>query len=134
MQLAGLLTFAVASAVFALIATPVAALLVRGLQGAGAGVVDVANNATIGEVVAPSQQGRADGTLFGSRTIGLAIGPFLGGLVGIGAMRWLFVAAALASLLACVPVVLAVPKARVLHAPGERAAESCCGGTAASSG
>ena len=117
-QLAGLLTFAVASAVFALIATPVAALLVRGLQGAGAGVVDVANNATIGEVVAPSQQGRAYGTLFGSRTIGLAIGPFLGGLVGIGAMRWLFVAAALASLLACVPVVLAVPKARVLHAQG----------------
>ena len=114
-QLGGLLTFAVASAVFAVIATPIAALLVRGLQGAGAGVVDVANNATVGEVVAPSQQGRAYGTLFGSRTVGLAIGPFIGGLVGMGGMRWLFVAAALASLLACLPVLVAVPKTRAIH-------------------
>ena len=81
-QLGGLLTFAVASAAFALIGSPIAALFVRGLQGAGAGVVDVANNATVGEVVSPSQQGRAYGTLFGSRTVGLAIGPFIGGLVG----------------------------------------------------
>jgi len=109
-QLGGLITFAVASAAFALIATPIAALLVRGLQGAGAGVVDVANNATVGQVVPASQQGRAYGALFGSRTVGLAIGPFIGGWVGIAEMRWLFVAAALASLLACVPVLVAVPK------------------------
>ena len=109
-QLGGLLTFAVASAAFALIGSPIAALFVRGLQGAGAGVVDVANNATVGEVVSPSQQGRAYGTLFGSRTVGLAIGPFIGGLVGTSAMRWMFVAAAVASLMACLPVILAVPK------------------------
>jgi DHA1 family multidrug resistance protein-like MFS transporter len=109
-QLGGLVTFAVASATFALIGTPVAALFVRGLQGAGAGVVDVANNATVGEVMDPSQQGRAYGALFGSRTVGLAIGPFIGGLAGISAMRWLFAAAALASLLACVPVLAAVPR------------------------
>ena len=114
-QLGGLVTFAVASAAFALIGTPIAALFVRGLQGAGAGVVDVANNATVGEVVSPSQQGRAYGTLFGSRTVGLAIGPFIGGLVGISGMRWLFVAAALASLLACVPVLIAVPKTGSRH-------------------
>ncbi|MGD0439166.1 MAG: MFS transporter [Acidimicrobiales bacterium] len=109
-QLSGLVTYAAASAVFALIGTPIAALFVRGLQGAGAGVVDVANNATVGEVVSPSQQGRAYGALFGSRTVGLAIGPFIGGAVGLSGMRWLFVAAALASLLACVPVIIAVPK------------------------
>ena len=121
-QLAGLLTFAVASAAFALIGTPIAALFVRGLQGAGAGVVDVANNATVGEVVSPSQQGRAYGTLFGSRTVGLAIGPFIGGLVGISGLRWLFVAAAVASLLACVPVMLAVPRtgSRHPHLPASR--------------
>ena len=55
-QLGGLVTFVVASIAFALIGTPIAALFMRGLQGAGAGVVDVANNATVGEVVAPSQQ------------------------------------------------------------------------------
>ncbi len=115
-QLSGLVTYAAASAVFALIGTPIAALFVRGLQGAGAGVVDVANNATVGEVVAPSQQGRAYGALFGSRTVGLAIGPLVGGAVGLAGMRWLFVAAALASLLACVPVLVAVPKMAPRHA------------------
>jgi DHA1 family multidrug resistance protein-like MFS transporter len=116
-QLSGLVTYAVASAAFALIGTPIAALFVRGLQGAGAGVVDVANNATVGEVVSPSQQGRAYGALFGSRTVGLAIGPLVGGAVGLSGMRWLFVAAALASLLACVPVLVAVPKTVRRHAP-----------------
>jgi DHA1 family multidrug resistance protein-like MFS transporter len=121
-QLGGLVTFAVASAAFALIGTPIAALFVRGLQGAGAGVVDVANNATVGEVVSPSQQGRAYGTLFGSRTVGLAIGPLIGGLVGLSGMRWLFVAAALASLMACAPVLAAVPKSapRRPHVSGPR--------------
>ena len=116
-QLSGLVTYAVASAAFALIGTPIAALFVRGLQGAGAGVVDVANNATVGEVVSPSQQGRAYGALFGSRTVGLAIGPLVGGAVGLAGMRWLFVAAALASLLACVPVLVAVPKRAPRRAP-----------------
>ncbi len=109
-QLGGLMTYAFASFAFALIGTPVAAVVVRALQGAGAGVVDVANNATIGEIVPPSQQGRAYGALFGCRTVGLAIGPFIGGFVGLSAMRWLFVAAGLASLLACVPIALVVPK------------------------
>ena len=109
-QLGGLVAYAAASTAFALLGTPVAALFVRALQGAGAGVVDVANNATIGEIVPAPQQGRAYGALFGSRTVGLAIGPFIGGLVGIGAMRWLFVGAAIGSLLACVPVLVAVPR------------------------
>jgi len=108
-QLGGLVAYAVASIGFALIGTPLAALVVRAAQGAGAGVVDVANNATVGEIVPPPQQGRAYGALFGSRTVGLAIGPFIGGIVGVSAMRWLFVAAALASLLACVPMLLALP-------------------------
>jgi len=111
-QLGGLMTYSAASIAFALIATPFAAVVVRALQGGGAGVVDVANNATVGEVVPPRQQGRAYGALFGCKTVGLAIGPFIGGLVGISAMRWLFVGAAVASLLACVPLLLVVPHNR----------------------
>lgn len=110
-QLGGLLTYAAASVAFSVIGTPVAALFVRALQGAGAGVVDVANSATVGEIVPAPQQGRAYGALFGARTVGLAIGPFIGGLVGVSAMRWLFLAAAAASLMACAPILLAVPKA-----------------------
>lgn len=121
-QLGGLLTYAVASATFAAIGTPISALIIRGVQGAGAGVVDVANNATVGELVHPSMQGRAYGALFGSRTVGLAIGPFIGGVVGVGDMRWLFVTAALASLFACVPVLLVVPRRgpRRAHVIGPR--------------
>jgi DHA1 family multidrug resistance protein-like MFS transporter len=118
-QLGGLLTYTVASAAFAIIGTPIAALFVRSLQGVGAGVVDVANNATVGEIVPRPLQGRAYGAVFGSRTVGLSIGPVFGGLAGIAHMRWLFIGSALASLLACVPILLAVPKgrSRVRHAP-----------------
>ena len=111
-QLGGLLTYSAASAAFALIGTPIAALFVRSLQGIGAGVVDVANNATVGEVVPPSQQGRAFGAVFGSRTVGLSIGPLFGGLAGIAHMRWLFIGSAVASLVACLPILLVVPKGR----------------------
>jgi MFS transporter, DHA1 family, multidrug resistance protein len=111
-QLGGLLTYSAASAAFALIGTPIAALFVRSLQGIGAGVVDVANNATVGEVVPPPQQGRAFGAVFGSRTVGLSIGPLFGGFAGIAHMRWLFIGAAAASLVACLPILLAVPKGR----------------------
>lgn len=116
-QLGGLIVFALASTAFALIGSPIAALLVRSAQGAGAGVVDVANNATVGAVVPPSQQGRAYGALFASRTVGLAIGPLCGGLAGLSAMRFLFVVAAVAALAACVPVALVVPSTRARGRP-----------------
>ena len=69
-QIGGLLTYSAASAAFALIGTPIAALFVRSMQGVGAGVVDVANNATVGEVVPQRHQGRAYGAVFGARTDG----------------------------------------------------------------
>ena len=73
----------------------------------------------MGEIVPRPLQGRAYGAVFGSRTVGLSIGPVFGGLAGIAHMRWLFIGSALASLLACVPILLAVPKgrSRVRHAP-----------------
>lgn len=110
-QIAGLLTYAAASLAFAAIASPTAAIVFRALQGAGAGVVDVASAATVGEVVPAAWQGRAYGRLFGSRIAGLAIGPFFGGLVGVANVRWVFVAAACASILACVPVLIVIPRA-----------------------
>lgn len=132
-QLGGLLTYSAASAAFALIGTPIAALFVRSLQGIGAGVVDVANNATVGEVVPPSQQGRAFGAVFGSRTVGLSIGPLFGGLAGIAHMRWLFIGSAVASLVACLPILLVVPKGRFTASRRKPRLGWCCGGTAASS-
>lgn len=119
-QIAGLVAFAAASLLFAVVVAPAAALFLRGLQGAGAGIVDVANNSTIGDVVPASQQGRAYGAMFGARTGGLAIGPFLGGLAGVGATHIMLAGAAVASLLACIPILLLVPRVRPVKATGSR--------------
>jgi DHA1 family multidrug resistance protein-like MFS transporter len=115
-QIAGLATYSLATLLFIFVSAPVAALVFRGLQGAGVGVVDVANSATIGEVVPESQRGRAFGALFGTRTAGMAIAPFFGGILGIKDMHWLFLAAAVAVLAAAVPIMLFIPRFSA-HAP-----------------
>lgn len=108
-QIGGLAVYAAASILFGLVVSPVGALVFRALQGVGGGVVDVANAATIGEVVPESYRGRAFGALFGSRTVGMAVGPFFGGLFGLGGMKWMFFAAAACALLAAAPIKLFVP-------------------------
>jgi len=109
-QVAGLALFTGASLLFAFSASPGLALLFRALQGAGAGSVDVANAATIGEVVPASHRGRAFGTFYGARTVAMAVGPFFGGLIGISGMRWLFVASAACAAAAIAPILLLIPK------------------------
>ena len=109
-QVAGLATYALASVLFAFAGAPVLALLLRALQGAGAGVVDVANAATIGEAVPATHQGRAFGSFYGARTVAMAIGPFIGGFAGVAGMRWVFLVAAAGSLIAIVPIVSYLPK------------------------
>lgn len=109
-QIGGLATYAIASVLFALIGAPVLALVFRALQGCGAGIVDVANAATIAEVVPASHRGRAFGTFYGSRNVAMAIGPFIGGLAGIAGMKWVFLLAAVASTAAIVPILAFLPK------------------------
>jgi DHA1 family multidrug resistance protein-like MFS transporter len=97
-----------------------AALLLRALQGAGAGagVVDVANAATIAEVVPASHRGRAFGAFYGARTID-GYRPVHRRLGGVAGMRWVFLVAAGASLIAIVPIVLFLPKRRPATAEHE---------------
>jgi DHA1 family multidrug resistance protein-like MFS transporter len=111
-QVGGLATYAVASVLFAVVGAPVLALVFRALQGCGAGIVDVANAATIAEVVPESHRGRAFGSFYGARNVAMAVGPFIGGLAGIGGMRWLFLIAAGASFAAIIPVMLFLPAKR----------------------
>ncbi len=115
-QLAGLSVYAAGSMLFVLFGTPDLALICRSLQGCGAGVVSVVNAATIGEVVPESHRGRAYGVYYGANIVAMAIGPFFGGLAGVNSMRWVFLGAAGAALLAAVPLGLCMPRGRISRA------------------
>jgi DHA1 family multidrug resistance protein-like MFS transporter len=122
-QVSGLIVYSLATVLFIVTANPIFALVFRAIQGAGAGVVDVANAATIGEIVPETHRGRAYGSFWGFRTVAMAIGPFFGGVAGVAGMRWIFLGAAVAALGAVVPIVALVPARRSsAHIAAERAA------------
>ncbi|MFQ5915007.1 MAG: MFS transporter [Nitrospinota bacterium] len=79
--LMGLLIFVAASFAFTLTSGKMTLLLVRTLQGLGAGMVIPVIMAYFGEFAAPSREAFAMGTLNISFFGGLALGPFLGGLL-----------------------------------------------------
>ncbi len=116
-QLAGLAIYTVGSLAFLALATPGAAIAFRGLQGAGAGMVQVASAALVGDAVPSRWQGRAYGALYGGQTAGLAIGPLLASILGTGSMRIVFLAAAVGAVLAAVPLLAFVPRGRLVR-PG----------------
>ena len=107
--IAGLLTYALGSLLFIVPADPALGVVFRGLQGAGAGASEVAALAMVSQVIPIALRGRAFGSIFGAQLGGMAVGPLLGSLAGVGAMNTLFLAAAVAALAACVPVVLGTP-------------------------
>jgi MFS family permease len=109
-QIGGLITYSIATILFIFVSAPLAALLFRGLQGAGVGVVDVGNAAAISEAVPESQRGRAFGALYGMRTAGMAIAPFFGSILGLRGMHWIFFGAAVVVLIAALPIVFFTPR------------------------
>lgn len=111
----GVLAYALGSLLFLLPGPAALDVVFRGLQGAGAGGAMVAALAMIAHAVPLSHRGRAAGRLYGAELGGLAVGPVLGSIAGLGAMRWLFVAAAVVSLVSLVPVAL-------VRSPGESGA------------
>lgn len=100
----GVLAYALGSLLFLLPGPAALDVVFRGLQGAGAGAAMVAALAMIAHAVPLTYRGRAAGRLYGAELGGLAVGPVLGSIAGLGAMRWLFVAAAAVSLMSLVPV------------------------------
>ncbi len=113
----GVLAYALGSLLFLLPGPAALDVVFRGLQGAGAGAAMVAALAMIAHAVPLSHRGRAAGRLYGAELGGLAVGPVLGSLAGLGAMRWLFVAAAAVSLVSLVPVLFVRAPAPPLEVP-----------------
>lgn len=102
--LGGLLVYAGASLAFVLDLGPWADIVLRGLQGCGAGAVEVAALAMIAATVPLERRGRAFGSIYRGQLGGMAIGPLVGSILGVGSMNLIFVGAALTSLIACLAV------------------------------
>jgi DHA1 family multidrug resistance protein-like MFS transporter len=104
--LGGLALYAAGSLGFLASPSPTVDIFLRALQGAGAGSAEVAALAMVSGAVSLDRRGRAFGSIYGAQLGGMAIGPLVGSLVGVGSMNVLFVAAGAAGLVACLPAVV----------------------------
>ncbi|WP_348632336.1 MFS transporter [Methanofollis sp. W23] len=78
---AGLLGFALASALYPFAATVPTLFLVRFLHGAAAAVVITVAMASMAEAAAPGREGMAMGIYHTAIYLGMATGPFIGGVI-----------------------------------------------------
>ena len=99
--LGGLTTYAGASLCFALSVGAGGYVALRGLQGIGAGAVQVAGLALVGVVVPAAGRGRAFAVVFAAQLAGMALGPLAGS------------ATAVVSMSAAIPVWLGTPRTHV---------------------
>ncbi len=89
--LIGLLLFTVSSLLCGLASSITALIVFRGLQGLGAVLIWALRNAIVTEIFPEDERGQAIGWVTGLSSLGLAIGPGIGGLlIGIGGWRLLF--------------------------------------------
>jgi DHA1 family multidrug resistance protein-like MFS transporter len=102
--LGGLVIYAVGSMGFLLSVGPGGDIALRALQGCGAGCAEVAALAMVAGAVPLGRRGRAFGSIYRGQLGGMAIGPLVGSLIGVGSMNAIFVGAGLAAFAACVPV------------------------------
>ena len=101
--LAGLGIYAVASFAFLLPIAPYMAIVLRGMQGLGAGGAAVASLAMVSGAVAVERRGRAFASIFSAEIAGMAVGPLIGSIVGAGHMWIMFLASGVVACAAAVP-------------------------------
>lgn len=99
----GLMTYGVASLAFLLPIGTVAAIVLRSLQGVGAGGATVAALAMISSTVSLERRGRAFASIYGGELAGMAIGPLVGSIVGVAHIGAMFLASGVLSFCACLP-------------------------------
>jgi DHA1 family multidrug resistance protein-like MFS transporter len=111
--LAGLVVYAAASFAFLLPIVPAAAVVLRGLQGVGAGAAAVASLAMVSGAVAVERRGRAFAAVFSAEIAGMAVGPLIGSVVGAHHMWVMFLGSGVVALAA------GIPAARIVEPAGE---------------
>jgi DHA1 family multidrug resistance protein-like MFS transporter len=113
--LAGLAVYAAASFAFLAPISPNVAVVLRAMQGLGAGAAAVASLAMVSGAVAVERRGRAFASIFSAELAGMAVGPLIGSIVGAHHMWIMFLGS---GVVACVA---AVPTARIV-APAQETA------------
>jgi MFS family permease len=103
-MIGGLAVYAVASLGFLASVGAGGYIALRGLQGLGAGALQLGGLALIGLVVPIEQRGRAFSRVFAAQLSGMAIGPMFGAVAGLQHMSWLFVLTSAFAVAAIVPV------------------------------
>ena len=103
-MIGGLAVYALASCGFLMSVGAGGYITLRGLQGLGAGALQLGGLALIGLVVPIEQRGRAFSRVFAAQLSGMAIGPLFGAIVGLDHMSWLFVLSTVFAVAAMVPV------------------------------
>ena len=111
----GLVIYSLASFAFLLHIAPAMAILLRGLQGLGAGASAVATLAMVSGAVAVERRGRAFASIYGAQISGMAVGPLIGAIVGVHHMWIMFLGSGVVCLIACVPAL------RIVEPPEEAA-------------
>src|SRR5436305_2966680 len=120
-MIGGLAIYAAASLGFLLSWGAGGYVLLRGLQGLGAGALQLGGLALIGLVVPIEQRGRAFSRVFAAQLTGMAIGPLLGAVTGLGYVKWLFVLSSALAVAAMVPVARGAQMPRTVDRRAQRA-------------
>jgi DHA1 family multidrug resistance protein-like MFS transporter len=113
--LGGLVVYGLASFAFLAPIAPAVAILLRGLQGLGAGASAIAALAMVSGAVAVERRGRAFASIYGAQISGMAVGPLIGAIVGAHHMWIMFLGSGVVAFVACIPAMRIV-------APPEEAA------------
>jgi DHA1 family multidrug resistance protein-like MFS transporter len=103
--IAGLCCYALATLAFLVWTSAVGFIVLRFLQGAAGGAVEVASLALISSAIPIERRGRATSRIYQAQYIGIFAGPVIGALIGVAHMRLLFALTAGLCVAASIPVV-----------------------------
>ena len=105
-MLGGLLVYAIASLGFLMSVGAAGYIVLRALQGLGAGALQLAGLALVAVIVPLERRGRAFSKVFAAQIAGMAIGPVFGSAVGLAHVKWLFVASSVCAVAAMAPMMM----------------------------
>jgi MFS family permease len=101
----GLVAYGAASLAYLLPTGPWIFLVLRFIQGAAAGAVEVAALALVSSAIPLDERGQATSKIYSGMFIGIFLGPVFGAAVGVHHMGLLFVFTAVICTIAAIPVI-----------------------------